>query len=332
MIELQELGEREFQLLVRLLLVREGAQITSGERAGGVGSSYYEAARPGRGTTLVDVKHVRLPLGRATLAEFVERLDRFSLHEPAATGLLVTSGKLGASARALAAEHPIRLEVWDRVRLEALVTSYDDLEELFREHAYDRKAFREYIEPLLRIAETDEHSQLLSAALRSIPCGHSGWKEYERVCTKILTHVFTPELGPPIVQSRSDDRLDVLDAVFPIQSHGSHWGRVRSEYRTLFVVAEFKNLCGPIGQTEVESIAQYLWLPAQRFFGLLISREAPNASAVLQRRRKWLEDGKCIVFLENKDLLDMLNLHDLRKDPFEIIDAHLTAFFRTLTP
>jgi hypothetical protein len=98
------------------------------------------------------------------------------------------------------------------------------------------------------------------------------------------------------------------------------------------VVAEFKNYCDPIGQVQVDSIAQYLWRPAQRFFGLLISRNPPSHSAIAQRRRKWLEEEKCIVFLHDDDLLEMLQLHASSGQAFDVIDAYLGDFFRTLTP
>jgi methyl coenzyme M reductase gamma subunit len=64
----------------------------------------------------------------------------------------------------------------------------------------------------------------------------------------------------------------------------------------------------------------------------LISRTEPGASAVAQRRRKWLEEEKCIVFLSDDDLCEMLQLREASAQPFDIIDGQLEDFFRSLTP
>jgi hypothetical protein len=144
--------------------------------------------------------------------------------------------------------------------------------------------------------------------------------------------VFSAGLGIPEIQYRSDDGLDIMDAIFPIRSRGQPWASVRTDYRTRFVVAEFKNYSEPIVQRQVESLAQYLWHPAMRMFGLLVSRSAPSSSAVAARRRAWLESQKCIVFLEDDDLIEMLHSFEAGSDPFDIIDAQLEEFLRGLTP
>jgi len=72
------------------------------------------------------------------------------------------------------------------------------------------------------------------------------WREYERICTEILTYVFTPDLSVPDIQTRSDDGLDIIDAIFPIRSNAPPWALVRSEFRTRFVDAELKNYCDAI--------------------------------------------------------------------------------------
>lgn len=97
-------------------------------------------------------------------------------------------------------------------------------------------------------------------------------------------------------------------------------------------MAEYKNYTGPIGPKQVESIQQYLWIPAKRQFGLLVSRELPAPQAIVQRRRAWLEQEKMIVFLSATDLIGMLEMREKAEEPFEVIDAQLEEFFRTLSP
>jgi len=98
------------------------------------------------------------------------------------------------------------------------------------------------------------------------------------------------------------------------------------------VVAEFKNGDSVPTQKEVESLQQYLWPQAMRSFGLLCARKGPSDSALLARRRAWVENEKLIVILSDSDLLEAINLRAAGGDASEIIDAQLEEFFATLSP
>jgi hypothetical protein len=63
-----------------------------------------------------------------------------------------------------------------------------------------------------------------------------------------------------------------------------------------------------------------------------VSRELPAPQAVVQRRRAWLEQQKMIAFLTAADLISMLEMRENGEEPFEVIDAQLEEFFRTLSP
>jgi hypothetical protein len=148
----------------------------------------------------------------------------------------------------------------------------------------------------------------------------------------MLSDIFSPQLGAPDMQSRSEDGLDIMDAVFPIRGTTAPWATVRSEYRSRFVVAEFKNYVEPIGQRQVESLAQYLWHKAFRSFGLLLSRNGHDAPAAVARRRAWVEHDRLILLLQDTDLVDMTQLWEEGEDPFQLLDAQLEEFFRRLSP
>jgi Restriction endonuclease len=329
MINFKELSPRDFESLIGLLLTRDGFEIIRGPGRGDIRGPDYEVRRLGESPVfLVEVKHFRLPLGRTQVIQFADDLERYRKQRPDARGLLVASGQFSAAARDAAANNP-HLELWDGAEVQARYAKYSDFPEDFQQYVQAREALHQFLfEPSKPFTRSDQ----LAAALTSISCGQGEWKKFEQVCTEILTHVFTPELAPPDIQSRSDDGLDIIDAVFAIRSHVAPWSLLRAEFTTRFVVAEFKNFCEMIGQAQVESIAQYLWRPAQRNFGLLVSRESPSASAVAQRRRKWLEENKCIVFLSDEDLLEMLAIKDSGGQPYDVIDTQLEDFYRTLTP
>ncbi len=135
-----------------------------------------------------------------------------------------------------------------------------------------------------------------------------------------------------MLQIRSDDGLDIMDAIFDIPDEGSVWERIRADYRTYFVVAEFKNYTDQIGQNSVTQLADYLWVDAFRMFGLLISREGPKQSAADTRRKVWLKEKKLIAFLADEDLIEMARRVDEGKNPYGVIREQLIEFFRTLAP
>ena len=61
-------------------------------------------------------------------------------------------------------------------------------------------------------------------------------------------------------------------------------------------------------------------------------RQLEYLPAIGARRRAWLESEKCIVFLSDDDLIEMLQSVAGDSDPFDLIDTQLEDFFRSLTP
>jgi hypothetical protein len=330
MIDFKKLSYGEFEALVGLLLKREGYQIVHGPGSPGTRGPDYELVSPSGRSVIVEVKHFAQGIGKSHLTQFVGDLERYRQQKSGVQGLLVVSGALSAEARATITRGS-DVAVWDRDVVTAHVAQQPDIQSVFTSAIESKELFEARVGSLLQGATIDR-GETLSSRLRALPCGQDSWREYEQICTEILTYVFTPDLSAPDIQSRSDDGLDIIDAIFPIRSSAPPWALIRSEFRTRFVVAEFKNHCDGIGPVQVESIAQYLWRPAQRLFGLLVSRTNPAAHAIAQRRRKWLEEEKCIVFLSDDELCEMLQLRDAKAQAFDVIDAQLEDFFRTLTP
>jgi hypothetical protein len=98
------------------------------------------------------------------------------------------------------------------------------------------------------------------------------------------------------------------------------------------VVAEFKNYDGPIGQSEVESLQQYLLPKAKRSFGLLCSRTPPSDSALKARRRAWMTAENIILFLSDGVLADIIRIRASDDDPSSVLEAQMDEFFIALAP
>jgi hypothetical protein len=172
----------------------------------------------------------------------------------------------------------------------------------------------------------------LLTKLNQIEPGRDSWREYEDVCIEILNYLFIPPLGIPSVQSKSDDDLDRRDAIYPILCGEPSWDRWVSQFNTLFVVAEFKNLVDAPDQKAVESLKEYLYDKAKRLFGILCTRQPASKSALTARRRAWLDSKKMIVLLCDKDLQNMLNLKAANANPVQVIESQIYEFLMPLSP
>jgi hypothetical protein len=213
------------------------------------------------------------------------------------------------------------------------------LQELLNRHKQVAAEFTRLVEQNKRIerrvhSPSPEDIQIadLIRRLTAHPPGKSDWRQYEDLCIEVLNFLFVPPLGVPRIQDRSEDGLDRRDAIYPIGPGNRFWDLVRSDYRTRLVVGEFKNYTEPIIQTEVESIAQYLYAQAFRMFGILCCRKEPSDSAIKARRKAWVADDKMIVILSDRDLIEMLQMKADEENPADVIDLQLNEFLAKLAP
>jgi len=326
--DLHALSYEDFERLVGGLLVASGFQITRQARRGSPGPD-YEAIAPTGETVIVEVKHYRSPIPSALVAQFAHDVERYRDKAPDTKGLIVTSGVLSTSAASRITAHP-DIEVWSGWEVTERLRRHPEILEAAQSSVGAAHALAAL--SMIAVGPTPPASVDYAARLGQIEAGKSDWRRFEVWSADILTDIFKPHLGPADRQTRSEDGLDIMDAIFPIRGDAPPWSQVRSEFTTRFVVAEFKNYVDPVGQKEVESIGQYLWEKAKRQFGVLVSRQDPSESARKQRRRLWLDQNKMVVFLTAGELIAMLEMREAGEEPFTVIDAQLEGFLRTLTP
>lgn len=329
MLELEMLSPPQFEAVVAVLIARLGYQLTL-KSGPGVRGPDIEAIAPTGETVLIEVKHYRQPIPRRLIDEFAGDIGRYRLQVPDAKGLFVASGPLSPAAVAGIAAHE-ELELWSADFVKTRLAEHPDILSALDKTLQAAELLSALTKPAELLVPERASSRYVTR-LRAIEPGPTAWRPFEHWCTEILTEIFKPHLGPPDQQTRTDDDLDIMDAIFPIRPGAHVWSQVRSEFATRFVVGEFKNHSDPIGQKQVESIAQYLWDKAKRNFGILVSRTAPSAPAVAQRRRVWLQENKMIVFLTDQELIEMLQMREADDEPFAVIDAQLEEFLRTLSP
>ena len=284
---------------------------------------------PSGETWVAEVKHITPPrIGTIVLRYAAAQLNSAKQLTGAKNGLLIVSMLLQQNLKA-DIEAREGITIWDSRSLNALLVNLPEVEQDFLLLLDAQAVARRGLE---QPAPVDPRAQELIGRLEALPPGRKYFREFEDLCVEIMNYAFFPQLGVPSVQSRSEDGLDIRDAVFPIAGDHAFWQEIKRTCSTRFMVAEFKNYTESVRQREVESIQQYLYSKAMRMFGVLCSRNQPSESALLARRRAWLETDKLILLVSDEDLKDFVRAKSYGEKPTDVLDAQLGEFFLRLAP
>ena len=323
------LSGEQFEMLCARLLRSAGYKVRRQEaRARDIGVDFSVEDQTGK-VWLVEVKHFRrLRTSTAALRQGAVQLQRSLELLSASGGILLVSMTIPSRVKT-ELEQREQIAIWDGRVIREFLESNPDV-------ATEFQALLDAQSTIERgIAEEehlDDRAVELIKRLEDLPSGRETWREYEDLCVEILNYALIPPFKDPSIQSRSEDGLDVRDAVYPIGNGNSFWDEIKRTCSTRFSVSEFKNYSESIAQREVEAIQQYLFGKAMRNFGLLCSRREPSESALIARRRAWMEFDKLIVFLSDEDLKDLIRARSLGGDTAEVIDTQLDEFFLSLSP
>lgn len=327
--DLTFLSGEQFEMLCARLLPSAGYKVRRQEaRARDIGVDFSVEDEAGA-IWLVEVKHFRrLRASTAALRQGAVQLQRSLELLSASGGILIVSMMIPTRVKT-ELEDIEHITIWDGRIIREFLESNPDVEAEFQalldaQSTIERRISEE--------ACLNDRAAELIRRLEDLPPGRETWREYEDLCVEILNYALISPFKVPSIQSRSDDGLDIRDAVYPIGNGNSFWDEIKRTCSTRFSVSEFKNYSEPITQREVESIQQYLFGKAMRNFGLLCSRREPSDSALVARRRAWMEFDKLIVFLSDEDLKDLIRARALGVDTTEVIDTQLDEFFLTLSP
>ncbi len=323
------LSSDQFEMLCARLLRSSGYTVLRREaRARDIGVDFSVEDQTGQ-VWLVEVKHFRRPrASTAVLRQGADQLRRSRELLSANGAILIVSMMLPRNLK-VEIEQRENIAIWDGRKIRQFLESNPEVETEFQA-LLDAQST---IERGLRGEERlDDRATELLQRLEELPPGRESWRNYEELCMEILNYALIPPFRVPRIQNRSEDGLDVRDAIYPIGSGNSFWDEIKRTCATRFAVSEFKNYSEPISQREVESVQQYLFGKAMRNFGLICSRREPSESALRARRRAWLEFDKLIVFLSDEDLRDLIRARSLGESTAEVIDTQLDEFFLALSP
>ena len=145
-------------------------------------------------------------------------------------------------------------------------------------------------------------------------------QEFEKLCEEALRLLFDKDLLGWRSQSEIEQgfqRVDVIARLQPTQS--AFWSTLAADFRTRYVVFEFKNYTGPITQDQVYTTEKYLFTSALRSVAIIIAKNGAAQSAERAMRGALREQGKLILCLRMAEFCALLRGFDAGDNPEELL-------------
>lgn len=141
-------------------------------------------------------------------------------------------------------------------------------------------------------------------------CKSISSSEYENLCEDTLKFLFDDELALWRRQKTSNRGLYRFDLVCKIKDGdvSGLWNTIYQCFNTKYIIFEFKNYTEEITQKEVYTTEKYLYLKALRGVAFIISTKGPDENAKIAMRGALRENGKLIISIDNKELIEMIDI------------------------
>jgi hypothetical protein len=324
-----------FEELVRHIYQANGFAIIEQARAGkDRGFDFLMKSQVGE-TIAVEVKVSRSSvIPRGEIVRMLDQLNRAMESSKADRGLLVIGGSI-----AIPLHDTGKAEVVDLQKLAELTAAHprlsSELDSILREltpmpvgdferHRYAifgdaHIGFRpEYLtEPQL------SKGQQLAAALKAVPAGKKGAREFETKCFDALQYIFETDFSNWSKQKVTDGGISRYDVIARISSGHDFWRSIVAYFRSWYVIFEFKNFSQKISQGQVFTTERYLFVGAMRTVAFIVSRKGADKNALAVTRGAVRDSGKLIIHLSLDDIFKMLDMKDNSDDPNGFLFDHL---------
>lgn len=151
--------------------------------------------------------------------------------------------------------------------------------------------------------------------------------DYEDVCCNVLKRLFADDLALWQAQKKSNDGLFRFDLICKIKNGNDKefWRMAERYFGSKYIVFEFKNYSGMVGQREIFTTVKYLYSKALRGVAIIISTNGTDDHGDRAIRGILRDEGKLILSLSNQDLVQMLKMKRRNDDPAEYLSEKLDA-------
>lgn len=157
---------------------------------------------------------------------------------------------------------------------------------------------------------------LYAEALRSIPKGDKpdpkAPEKYHRVASQIINHIFRGSLSGMELKRPMQNDHKFIDTVYKNSADAGFFRDLSEKHKVKcpYIIVEAKNYSIDPENPEFDQLSARL-IDTVGKFGILICREIEDKGTAKERCGAYLDDGqKHIIFLTDKDLMDLLELSE----------------------
>jgi hypothetical protein len=157
----------------------------------------------------------------------------------------------------------------------------------------------------------------LCEALKAVPVGLKYAKKFEEMALAAIEYIFKDDLTAWSPQKATDSKISIFDVVARIaitEEPHDFWTTVLNQFRSRYIIFEFKNHTGLIKQGQIYTTEKYLYLTALRSTAIIITRKGGDKNALSAARGALREHGKLILILTVDDICAMLHYRDKGED------------------
>lgn len=167
----------------------------------------------------------------------------------------------------------------------------------------------------------NNYTESLIKELELCQPGKKSCSVYEDVCYKILQLLFCEDLALWKKQEKSNNDLYRFDLLCRIKDDNKRtfWSIVENYFKSKYVIFEFKNYSDVVTQKEIYTTERYLYSKALRSVGIIITPKDYDTNAFWAAKGCLRENGKLILLLTNKDLLEMIKMKNDEENPSEYL-------------
>lgn len=322
----------QFEQLVRELFIAESFQIEDGNAGLKTRPDIIVRSSSGARAT-VEIKLYRSKnLSTSLLRNALRYIENARREHEADRAILVVNGVVAPWTRLIFRDDFPNALIYDVRALAFLVKKHKHLIDLFEEITREAMTFSEAPETELQIEEVDIEADIRSPSsslgeaavptegetlcqeIKSVPSGRSNAKQFEEVATRALKYIFSDDLTAWSAQQSTDSAISYFDLVARVASRHDFWNMLANQFRSRYIIFEFKNYTQKIKQGQIYTTEKYLFSAALRSTAIVISRKGAHKNALAAARGAIRENGKLIINLDLEDLCNMLHRKDRGDD------------------
>lgn len=184
-------------------------------------------------------------------------------------------------------------------------------------------------------SEYSKIAEQLITELTQCRLGKEGWRDFEKICKKIILFVFEPCFAPfgnIEEQSYSLSGIDRIDYRIPNNTRNDRtstfWQEVKQLHYCHNIVVECKNLTNFLQKDEIQQTAGYSW-HTNGTFRIIFSRKGVNEHGLIILRNYFItSEKKLILVFSQDDLVELIKTRTNSTEPEDILCRLRSRIFR----